>query len=56
MGNVDPRNGPHLIMTPDKKVAVVYVPAKEWLPDQVGGSPVETYNAERGLGFAVKTK
>ncbi|MBI5778114.1 MAG: hypothetical protein HZA49_01490 [Planctomycetes bacterium] len=55
VGAIDPRNGPHLIMTPDKKVAVVYVPATEWLPDG-DASPVETDNQARGLGFAVKTR
>jgi hypothetical protein len=55
MGNIDPRNGPHLIMTPDKKVAIVYIPVKTYLPDG-DASPVETTNVERGLGLAVKTK
>jgi len=56
MGNVDHRNGPHLIMTPDKKVAMVYIPVARWLPDDASTTQVETPNTERGLGFAVKTK
>ncbi|MEW6026028.1 MAG: hypothetical protein AB1599_01860 [Planctomycetota bacterium] len=52
----DPRNGPRLILTPNKKVAMIYQPVTIWVdPDGPGGSPeTEIVNDERGLGLAVK--
>ncbi|MEK7310123.1 MAG: hypothetical protein AAB038_04835 [Planctomycetota bacterium] len=59
IGKIAPENGPHIILTPDKKVGLIYMPVTVW--KNANGSEnlprdVESINQERGLGFAVKTK